>query len=97
MKSICGHSNSEGEETPPLLNSFSDGGVNSNSALKRRNDGRICSHGIYFWDNGSGSICPTRKTYKDFKRKRNSRRELQGRVMHCSKLISYGEVEQNRE
>tara|TARA_B110000977_G_scaffold172167_1_gene224361 strand:- start:19 stop:249 length:231 start_codon:yes stop_codon:yes gene_type:complete len=29
MKSICGHSNSEGKE-PPLLNSFSDCGVEQN-------------------------------------------------------------------
>jgi hypothetical protein len=32
------------------------------------------------------------KTYKDFKRKRNSRRELQGRVNHCFIQVSHGGV-----
>ena len=58
--------------------------VEQNSELKRGNYGRISSNGVCFWDGWSGCTRSFRKTNKDPKRKRNSRRELQGRVIHCS-------------
>ena len=57
--------------------------VEQNSELKRGNYGRISSNGICFWDGWSGCTRSFGKTYKDLKRKRNSRRGLQGRVIHC--------------
>ena len=75
----------------------SDGGAEGNSDLKGVNFGRISSHGVCFWDNGSGSNCPTRKTYKDSKRKRNSRRGLQGRIIHCLYQVSDCRVISNSE
>lgn len=68
-----------------------DGRVISNSDLKRCNygnkhmgNGRIC---IWTDSTFAGS-----KTNKQTKRKRNSRRELQGRLNHCSKTFGYGGV-----
>ena len=63
--------------------------VEQNSELKRGNYGRISSNGIYFWTRG---IYSRGKTYKDLKRKRNSRRGLQGRVIHCSVLKRDGGI-----
>ena len=63
--------------------------VEQNSELKRGNYGRISSNGIYFWTRG---IYSRGKTYKDLKRKRNSRRGLQGTVIHCFKILSHGGV-----
>ena len=58
--------------------------VEQNSELKRGNYGRISSNGIYFWTRG---IYSRGKTYKDLKRKRNARRELQGRVIHSVTVV----------
>ena len=58
--------------------------VEQNSELKRGNYGRISSNGIYFWTRG---IYSRGKTYKDLKRKRNSRRGLQGRVIHSVTVV----------
>ena len=57
--------------------------VEQNSELKRGNYGMISSNGICFWDGWSGCTRSFGKTNKDLKRKRNSRRGLQGRVIHC--------------
>tara|TARA_B100002049_G_C15845950_1_gene277168 strand:- start:87 stop:359 length:273 start_codon:yes stop_codon:yes gene_type:complete len=70
----------------------SDGGVEGNSDLKGENFGRISSNGFCVWNGRSGRTSASRKTYKDFKRKRNSRRELQGRVNHCFVQVSHGGV-----
>jgi len=66
--------------------------VEQNSELKRGNYGRISSNGICFWDGWSGRTRSFGKTNKDPKRKRNSRRELQGRIIHCSVPISHCRV-----
>ena len=58
---------------------LSDGRVDLNSALKRRNYGSIWNTGIRIWTN---SVHSNTKTNKDLKRKRNSKRESQRRVMH---------------
>ena len=68
---------------------LNDRRVEQNSELKRGNYGRISSNGICFWDGWSGCTRSFGKTNKDPKRKRNSRRELQGRVIHCSVPISH--------
>ena len=60
-------------------NILSYGGVDLNSALKRRNYGNIWNTGIRIWTN---SIHSNTKTNKDLKRKRNSIIESQRRVMH---------------
>ena len=62
--------------------------VEQNSELKRGNYGRISSNGICFWDGWSGCTRSFGKTNKDPKRKRNSRRGLQGRVNHGFKTLS---------
>ena len=67
----------------------SDGGVISNSALKRGNYGSNGNTGFCIWTN---SICSNRKINKDSERKKNSRRELQRGIMHCSKTLCYGGV-----
>ena len=54
---------------------LSNGGVDLNSALERRNYGSI-------WNTGTNGIHSNTKTNKDLKRKRNSRRESQRRAMH---------------
>ncbi len=53
------------------LNLHSDGGVISNSALKRGNYGSNGNTGFCIWTN---SICSNRKINKDSERKKNSRR-----------------------
>jgi len=45
--------------------------------------------GFVFGMVGVVALVRLEKTNKDPKRKRNSRRELQGRVIHCSNLISH--------
>jgi hypothetical protein len=47
--------------------------------------GSSWNFGFCFWTRG---ICSCGKTNKDPKRKRNSRTELQGRVIHCSNTLS---------
>ena len=71
---------------------LNDRRVEQNSELKRGNYGRISSNGICFWDGWSGRTRSFGKTNKDPKRKRNSRRELQGRVIHCLYPLSDGGV-----
>ncbi len=61
------------------------GGVDLNSALKRRNYGSIWNTGIRIWTN---SVHSNTKTNKDLKRKRNSKRESQRRVMHQNFQLS---------
>ena len=78
------------------LKIVSHGGVVLNSELKRGNYGRISSNGICFWDGWSGCTRSFGKTNKDPKRKRNSRRGLQGRVNHGFKTLSNGGVVPNR-
>ena len=73
-------------------NLISDGGVISNSALKRKYYGRFSSNGFCFRDGWCGSIGSSGKINKDFETKGNSRRGLQRRVMHCSKSLCYGGV-----
>ena len=65
------------------------GGVDLNSALKRRNYGSIWNTGISIWTN---SVHSNTKTNKDLKRKRNSRRESQRRVMHQTNPLNHGWV-----
>ena len=67
-------------------NLLRDGGVISNSALKRGNYGSNGNTGFCIWTN---SICSNRKINKDSERKKNSRRELQRGIMHCSKTLCY--------
>ena len=74
-------------------NLLSDCRVISNSALKRKYYGRFGSNGFCFWNGWCNSIGSSGKINKDFETKGNSRRELQGRVMHCSKTLSDGRVE----
>ena len=60
---------------------FSHGRVEKNGALRGDNNGRFGGDGVCFRNGGSNSISSTRKTYKDIKRKGNSRRELQRRAI----------------
>ena len=73
------------------------GRVEKNGALKEENNGWNRWVGLDFWNYRSHSISSTRKTYKDFETKGNSRRGLQRRVMHQTNLLNHGGVEQNRE
>ena len=75
--------------TSRQLNLLSDGGVISNSALKRGNYGSNGNTGFCIWTN---SICSNRKINKDPERKKNSRRELQRGIMHCSITLCYSGV-----
>ena len=72
---------------------YCDGGVISNSALKRKYYGRFSSNGFCFRDGWCSSIGSSGKINKDFETKGNSRRGLQRRVMHCSKTLCYGRVD----
>ena len=65
------------------------GGVDLNSALKRRNYGSIWNTGTRIWTN---SVHSNTKTNKDSETKGNSRRGLQGRVMHQTNLLNHGGV-----
>ena len=67
-----------------------DGRVEKNGALKEENNGRNRWVGLGFWNYRSHSISSTRKTYKDFETKGNSRRGLQRRVMHQTNLLNHG-------
>ena len=71
-------------ESNHCSNLISHGGVDLNTALKRRNYGSNGNTGLCIWAN---SICSNRKINKDTERKKNSRRELQRRIMHCSKTL----------
>ena len=73
-----------------------DGRVDLNGALNRKNYGnrRMGNTGICVW---TDSIYSDSKTNKQTKRKRNSRRELQGRLMHQTNQFNHGGIEQNRE
>lgn len=66
--------------------------VSLNSELKGENYGRNGSNGVCFWDGRSGCIHSFDKTNKDLKRKRNSRRGLQGTVIHCFKILSHSGI-----
>ena len=72
------------------------GRVISNSALKRRNDGRFSSNRVCFRNGWCNSISSSGKINKDFETKGNSRSGLQRRVMHCSKTPSDCRVEISR-
>jgi hypothetical protein len=63
------------------------GGVDLNSALKRRNFGSIWNTRVCVW---TDSIYSGSKTNKQTKRKRNSRRGLQGRLMHQTNQLNHG-------
>ena len=77
-----------------MLNLLHHCRVKQNSELKGENYGRNGSNGVCFWDGRSGRIHSFDKTNKDLKRKRNSRRELQGTVIHCSNSLSHGGIGQ---
>ena len=70
---------------PPRIEKYADTTegrfVEFEGALRGDNNGRFGSDGVCFRNGGSNSISSTRKTYKDIKRKGNSRRELQRRVI----------------
>ena len=77
-----------------ISNIIGYGGVDLNGALNRKNygnkhmgNGRVC-----VWTN---STFANFKINKQTKRKRNSRGQLQGRLMHCSKTLCYGGVVSN--
>ena len=74
---------------PHLLNIFRNGGVDLNSALKRRNFGSIWNTRVCVW---TDSIYSGSKTNKQTKRKRNSRRGLQGRLMHQTNQLNHGGI-----
>ena len=67
----------------------SHGRVERNGALKRKYYGRFGSNGFCFRNDRGRSISSTRKTYKNPEAKGNSRRGLQGRVMHQTNLLSH--------
>ena len=73
-----------------LLRQLRYGGVDLNSALKRRNYGNIWNTGIRIWTN---SVHSNTKTNKGLKRKRNSIIESQRRVMHQTNLLNHGGIE----
>ena len=68
---------------------ISDGGVDLNSALKRRNFGSIWNTRVCVW---TDSIYSGSKTNKQTKRKRNSRRGLQGRLMHQTNQLNHSGI-----
>ena len=75
------------------IKSFNYGRVISNSALKKGgNYGSNGNTGFCVWTN---SICSNRKINKDLERKKNSRRELQRRIMHQTNLFNHGGVSLN--
>ena len=76
------------------LNLISDGRVEKNGALKEENNGWNRWVGLGFWNYRSHSISSTRKTYKDFETKGNSRRRLQRRVMHQTNLLNHSGIRQ---
>ena len=69
-----------------LLRILCYGRVDLNGALNRKNYGNkhMGNGGVYIWtdSNFAGS-----KINKQTKRKRNTRRKLQGRLNHCSKTL----------
>ena len=68
---------------------LSNGGIDLNSALKRRNYGSIWNTGICVW---TDSIYSGSKTNKQTKGKMNSRRELQGRLMHQTNQLNHSGI-----
>ena len=80
-----------------ISNTIGYGGVSWNSDLKGENYGRVGSNWFCSGSGRTHSIYSTRKTYKDFKRKGDSRRRLQGRVKHCSNSISHCRGSLNRD
>ena len=74
------------------LYTLRNGRVDLNGALNRKNYGnrRMGNNGICVW---TDSIYSGSKTYKQTKRKRNSRRELQGRLMHQTNQFNHGGVD----
>ena len=83
--------NTKGLESNHCLNLISYGRVDLNGALNRKNYGnrRMGNTGICVW---TDSIYSGSKTYKQTKRKRNSRRELQGRLMHQTNQFNHGGI-----
>ena len=79
----------KGENLIHCLNLNSDGGVISNSALKRKFYGRFSSNGFCFRDGWCSSIGSSGKTYKNPEAKGNSRRGLQERIMHQTNLFNH--------
>ena len=73
-------------------NQLNHGRVERNGALKRKYYGRFGSNGFCFRNDRGRSISSTRKTYKNPEAKGNSRRGLQGRVMHQTNLLNHGGV-----
>ena len=53
---------------------------------------RLAVIGFVFGMVGGGCTRSFRKTNKNIKRKRNSRRELQGRIIHCLYPLSDGGI-----
>jgi hypothetical protein len=78
----------KGENLIHCLNLNIDGRVDLNGALNRKNYGnrRMGNTGICVW---TDSIYSGSKTNKQTKRKRNSRRELQGRLMHQTNQFNH--------
>ena len=72
------------------------GGVISNSALTRKNYGMDNSNRTSRYNVGH-SIGSSGKTFEKTPGQRNSRTGIQRGLMHCSKTLSDGGVEQNRE
>ncbi|MFL2487794.1 MAG: hypothetical protein ACJ0GK_00745 [Gammaproteobacteria bacterium] len=72
-------------------NTLSDGGISASSDLKGDNNGRINSNRTSHCNVGH-SIGSSGKTYKNPEEKGNSRRGLQGRVMHQTNLLNHGGV-----
>ena len=82
-----------------LINLVRYGRVDLNSALKRKYYGRFSSNGFCFRNDGfcfrnsrGRSNSSTRKPYKNPEAKGNSRRGLQGRIMHQTNLFNHGGV-----
>ena len=79
-----------------VLNLIRYGRVEKNGALKEENNGWNRWVGLGFWNYRSHSISSTRKTYKDFETKGNSRRRLQRRVMHQTSILLFSaEIAEN--
>ena len=78
-----------------ISNTIGYGRVERNGALKRKYYGRFGSNGFCFRNDRGRSISSTRKTYKNPEAKGNSRRGLQGRVMHQTNLLNHGGVISN--
>ena len=79
------------EKLNHCLNLISHGGIDLNGALNRKNYGNkhMGNGGFCVWTN---STFANFKINKQTKRKRNSRGQLQGRLMHQTNLLNHGGV-----